>query len=72
MENGKLTERQLEVLVAYLTHGGARAAAEALGLHYRTVYDHLRVCREKLGASSIADLGVAATNAGVVTIAVTQ
>jgi DNA-binding NarL/FixJ family response regulator len=48
------TDRQLEVLRAYLTAGSHSAAAASLGISVRTVQAHLTMLRARLGVHNEA------------------
>jgi DNA-binding CsgD family transcriptional regulator len=51
---GDVTDREIEVLVAYCTAQGTKAAAKSLGISPHTVRNHLAVLRDKLGVSTTA------------------
>jgi DNA-binding CsgD family transcriptional regulator len=50
----ELSDRELEVLAAWCTQEGTKAAADHLGLSRSTVRSHLSEIREKLGVSTTA------------------
>ena len=58
------TERQLEVLEAYLATGSYRAAAAELGVGYGTVRGHLVNLRLKLGCDNTAQAVYVLTRSG--------
>lgn len=66
MTNTALTDRQREILIAYLTEGTIPRAAEKVGIHERTVDAALKAVRRKLGVEESYELLTAARDAGIV------
>ncbi len=55
MSGSTPTEREIEVLRAYVMHGSTRAAGAALGISEQTVKNHLATIRHRLEVTTTLD-----------------